>query len=69
MLKIEFVNEIREMLGDETPAFLRSLDEKPTLALRVNPLRPGAMEAAAEFIGDRVPWAENGYYIKDAYIE
>lgn len=65
MLKIEFINEIREMLGDETPAFLRSLDEKPTLALRVNPLRPGAMEAAAEFIGDRVPWAENGFYIKD----
>ena len=65
MLKTEFINEIREMLGDETPAFLRALDEKPTLALRVNPLRPGAMDAAQEFIGDKVPWAENGYYIKD----
>ena len=65
MLKIEFVNEIREMLGDETPAFLRALDEKPTLALRVNPLRPGALEAAREFIGDPVPWANNAYYIQD----
>ena len=65
MLKTEFVNEIREMLGDETPAFLRALDEKPTLALRVNPLRPGAMESAKEFIGDPVPWADNAYYIKE----
>ena len=65
MLKTEFVNEIREMLGDELPAFLRALDEKPTLALRVNPLRPGAMESAKEFIGDPVPWADNAYYIKE----
>lgn len=65
MLKTEFINEIREMLGDETPAFLRALDEKPTLAMRVNPLRPGAYEAAQEYLGDKVPWAENGYYIKD----
>ena len=65
MLKNEFVNEIREMLGDETPAFLRALDEKPTLAMRVNPLRPGAFEAAQEFLGDPVPWADNAYYIKE----
>jgi len=65
MLKNEFINEIREMLGDETPAFLRSLDEKPTLALRVNPLRPGAMDAAAPFIADPVPWAENAFYLKE----
>ena len=65
MLKNEFVNEIREMLGDETPAFLRALDDKPTLAMRVNPLRPGALEAAQEFLGDPVPWADNAYYIKE----
>ena len=65
MLKTEFINEIREMLGDETPAFLRALDEKPTLALRVNPLRPGAMDAAQEFITDKVPWADNAYYIRE----
>ena len=65
MLKTEFINEIREMLGDETPAFLRALDEKPTLALRVNPLRSGAMDAAAPFIDDKVPWSDCGYYIKE----
>ena len=65
MLQTEFLNEVREMLGDELPAFLRALDEKPALALRVNPLRPGAYEAAEEFLGERVPWAENGYYLKE----
>jgi len=60
----EFIEEIREMLGDELPAFLRALDDAPALALRVNPLRPGAFEAAAEFLGDPVPWAKNGYYLK-----
>ena len=64
MMKTEFVNEIREMLGDDLPAFLRALDEPPTLALRVNPLRPGALELAREFIADPVPWAENGYYLR-----
>ena len=57
MLKTEFINEIREMLGDELPAFLRALDDAPALALRVNPLRPGAFEAAEEFLGEPVPWA------------
>ena len=65
MLKNEFINEVREMLGDELPAFLRALDDQPALAMRVNPLRPGAFEAAAEFLGEPVPWAENGYYIKE----
>ena len=60
----EFIEEIREMLGDELPAFLRALDDAPALALRVNPLRPGAFEAAEEFLGDPVPWAKNGYYLK-----
>ena len=65
MIQTEFINEIREMLGDDLPAFLHALDEKPALALRVNPLRPGAYEASKEFLGDPVPWAKNGYYIKE----
>lgn len=65
MLKNEFIQEIREMLGDQLPAFLLALDESPALALRVNPLRPGASAAAAEFLGDPVPWAQYGYYLKE----
>ena len=60
----EFMNEIEEMLGNESPAFFASLEEKPTLALRVNPTRPAAMAAAEAYIESRVPWAENGWYLR-----
>ena len=35
-LPIEFQNQMREMLGDEAPAFLRAMDSPPALALRLN---------------------------------
>ena len=46
MMQTEFIDEIRAQLGDELPAFLRALDEAPALAMRINPLRPGAFRAA-----------------------
>ena len=30
-LPAEFLNQMREMLGDETPAFLRAMDDPPAL--------------------------------------
>lgn len=60
----EFLNEMREMLGDEYPAFLRAMDEPPALALRLNPLRDGAEAAAAAFIDGAVPWEPLGRYLK-----
>ena len=62
-LPIEFVQTMREMLGDEAPAFFASLNEPAALALRLNPARPGAMNAAREFIEARVPWEERGWYL------
>ena len=60
----EFMNEIEEMLGNESPAFFAALEERPTLALRVNPARPAAMAAAEAYVESRVPWAENGWYLR-----
>ena len=53
------------MLGDEAPAFFASMEEKAALALRINPARPTAKEAAEEFIDAAVPWEANGYYIRE----
>lgn len=53
------------MLGDESPAFFASMEEKASLALRVNPARNGAKDAADMFIDSSVPWEANGYYIRD----
>ncbi len=61
----EFKLEIETMLGQEAPAFFASMDENPSLALRVNPLRPAAEAAARSFIEDKVPWSQHGHYLKD----
>ncbi len=60
----QFIENMRALLGDGLGDFLRSLDDEYAAALRVNPLRKGAQAAAAEFIGDPVPWAEHGFYIR-----
>jgi len=64
-LPIEFKQEITKMLGDEAPAFFASMEEKASLALRVNPARPTARQAAEGFIDASVPWEANGYYIRE----
>ena len=61
----EFKAEIEKMLGQEAPAFFASLEEKPSLALRINPLRKSARTAAEPFIDGPVPWSEHGFYLKE----
>ena len=64
-MREEFIREIREILGGETDAFLAALEQKPTLGLRVNALRPGSLRHALDFIADPVPWAKDAYYQKE----
>ena len=64
-LPSEFVRAVEEMLGSEAPAFFASLDEPPTLALRLNPFRKNALAAAEEFIDGPVPWAKDGRYLRE----
>ena len=61
----EFVRAIEEMLGCEAPAFFASLDEPPTLALRLNPFRKDAPAVAEEFTDGPVPWAKDGRYLRE----
>ena len=61
----EFMQSIEEMLGCEAPAFFASLNEPPTLALRLNPAREGAAAAAEAFAADPVPWEQNGRYLRE----
>ena len=61
-----FLDECREILKDEFPAFLRALALPPRRALRLNPRRNGAEQAAAPFLPDgapRVPWEPLGRYL------
>ena len=63
MLPTEFIDAVRPLLGDGLPAFLSALDQPPTLALRVNALRPGALDAALPYCAGQVPWAADGRYL------
>jgi len=63
-LDAAFVNQISEMLGPETPAFLRALEDAPALALRLNPRRAEAARLAEAFAEGAVPWEANGRYLR-----
>ena len=59
-----FLNNTRELLGEEFPAFLRALEGPAALALRLNPKRAAAEEAALEYVEGAVPWEARGRYLK-----
>lgn len=58
-----FLNRMQIMLGDEYPAFLRTLNDAPALALRLNPKREGAEAAAGPYVDGAVPWCREGRYL------
>lgn len=60
----DFLEEMRAILGDEYPAFLRAMEDAPALALRLNPSRAGAEAAAEPFTEGAVPWEAQGRYLK-----
>lgn len=77
MLPEAFSERMRQMLGGEYEAFLKTFEEEPYQAMRLNVLKcNGAGKNAAEVYGGQgggkvrtcfgslspVPWAENGYY-------
>lgn len=77
MLPEQFLNRMREMLGEEYDAFLESFSEEKYQALRLNPLKVGVNGERADILlaPDRerlsvdcpfhltpVSWAKNGYY-------
>ena len=59
-----FLEQARQMLGDEYPAFLRAMEDPPALALRLNPRRASAEAAAEPFVESPVPWEPLGRYLR-----
>lgn len=64
MLPQEFETRMKQMLGAEYEAFIKSYDKEKQQALRLNPLKTTAAEflKQAPFTLRKVPWAEEGYY-------
>ncbi len=60
MLPVAFLTRMQEQLKEEYPAFLESFERPRAVALRFNPLK--GEKPALPFVGEPVPWEENGYY-------
>lgn len=60
----DFLNEMRVLLGNEFEDFLRSYNQPPTKAFRINSVKPCTFNLSA-YGNERVPYTDNCYYLKD----
>ncbi|RRG17893.1 RNA methyltransferase [Weissella viridescens] len=56
-----FKEKYRRLLGADADAFFQALDDQPSKAFRVNPLKPNDQPVDTP-LGPRVPWSRWGYY-------
>lgn len=63
-LPVDFINRMKDKLGDEYEAFERSYEEERAYGLRYNPLKISRenFEKVVLAITDKVKWAKEGYY-------
>ena len=62
-----FLQQMREMLGGEYPAFEDALQRPARPALRLNPRRAGVEALLGEAIEGAVPWAPWGRYVRRGF--
>ena len=63
-----FIEEMKKQLPEnEWEAFFACYEKKPYKGVRLNPLKGGmsALNALLPFLGERIPWEENGYYTEE----
>lgn len=67
MLPEQFRNRMKQMLKEEYPAFENSYTKPSCQSLRINALKgdAGQLCGKADFLKDKVPWAEEGYYYQE----
>ena len=60
MLPQDFLDRMKNQLGQEYEEYLASLERPRAVALRFNPLKGD--KPGMDFVGDSVPWEPMGYY-------
>ncbi|MCD7735634.1 MAG: RsmB/NOP family class I SAM-dependent RNA methyltransferase [Lachnospiraceae bacterium] len=62
----EFIAGMRRQLGTETEEFLESYERESCAGIRVNTEKISVQEIEGKlpFLQERVPWTENGFYVK-----
>lgn len=63
----DFLERMKQRLGERFPAFLRSYGQPPARGLRVNTLKitRAEFEKISPFALQPVPWEKNGYYVEE----
>ena len=66
-LPSKFIDEMKEMLGNEFDDFLASYDEDYYRGIRCNTLKitPSEFEKKVPFVSEKVDWVQNGYYTSE----
>ena len=65
-----FLNDVKELLGDEFDDFIKSYEQKKTTAIRVNTMKmeKDRLKGLLDCNTEDIPWAEEGlYYDEDEY--
>lgn len=67
MLPEQFLNRMEKMLGEDYGDFVKSYDRSRYQSLRISHLKDfeGKAREKVEFLGEKVPWAQGGYYYKE----
>lgn len=66
-LPFEFLNRMKENLGEDYPSFLRSYQEKRKRGIRVNTLKlpPDEFVRRIPFSMEKIPWIEGGFFAEE----
>ena len=67
MLPEQFLDRMKEVLGEEYDDFFNSYDQPPIRSLRISHLKDAdeRVREMVDFLGEEVPWAGGGYYYKE----
>ncbi len=59
-----FLNDVKELLGDEFDDFIKSYEQKKTTAIRVNTMKmeKDRLKGFLDCNTEDIPWAEEGLY-------
>lgn len=66
----DFFDRMKELLGDEYPAYLETVDKPPYKGIRVNTLKvsPETLLPLLPFVYEETPFAKDGYYVSAANL-
>lgn len=69
-LPAKFAERMKVLLGDEYENYIKSLNERPVRAFRVNTgkISLSEFEKINPFISEKIPYVENGFYFEDEKI-